>query len=160
MTKFGENFDVPSENMPDAFGINNERAEDLNNVLRKACKNAAERHGKLEDTDLDHVISDIMREVDSKIKITSNEKDLLLIQLGSNLGNISDFIASMRGMREMERMREKIKELFENLSDEDKKAVEQEEKRMRKFKGRLFRQLANVLDPVEKDPTDHDFSEN
>jgi hypothetical protein len=150
MSKLGENFEIPSESVPDAFGVNNDRSEYLDNLLRSACKNAVKRHSMTEDTTLDHVLSDIMREVDTQTTLTAGEKDMMMLQLGANLGSIRNAIAEIRGLRE-------VRKQIENLSDDEKARLEEEAERMRILGGRLVKTIANVLND---DPSDHDFSDN
>jgi hypothetical protein len=142
MTKLSKNFEVPSESMPDAFGVSDERAHELIEIISQSTFEVVNKHADLEDTTMDHVISDIMRGVDSKVDLTEGEQNMLLIQLGSNLPPIRDFIGNKRGMRMQQE---------EGESEMSKEEVE----KLRKLHGRMFRMLANMLDPQE-----HKFSNN
>jgi hypothetical protein len=150
MAKLSANFEIPSDTMPEAFSVSRERATELGKILGEASKNSVERHSMAEDTTLDHVLADIMRDIDSKTTLEDNERDMMLLQLGANLGFIRNAIGEARGMREMKRA-------YETLSDEDKAAIESERKKMRMIGGRLAQTIASVLND---DPSDHNFSNN
>jgi hypothetical protein len=150
MSKLGANFEIPSSTMPEAFGVNEERAEVLSEVMRNACRNAVERHGKAEDTNLDHVLSDIMREVDSKLELNDGERDMMLLQLGGNLGFLREAIGDIRGFRG-------FKEAISNLSEEERKELEAQHRKFLALSGSLASLIVNHLNDG---PPDHDFSDN
>jgi hypothetical protein len=153
MTKLSSNFEIPSDTMPEAFGINKERSKELSTIMRDACKTAAKIHGKADDTTLDHVVADVMREIDSKTKLEENERDLMMLQLGANLGFLRNVVGEIRGHREM-------RTVMENLSDEEKVMLKKHYEKMQVLGGRLAETIASVFREDDSDPSDHNFSDN
>jgi hypothetical protein len=148
--KLGEYFEIPADNISEAFGVNKERAEELDVVVHQGISVAMRNHGKIDDSSLDHLLSDIMRHVDSKLKLEANEKDFCMLHLGIHIPEIADAIRHIRGMRDLKRRME-----------EDPETTQAQLNLERKLQGSLMRLLATFVDPDEPfERKDNRFSQN